>query len=67
MNNLLLLWCFFYGCHDVLALTIDEFFPFGEENGDTQLQRGDDVSANVQFMSDFLFYGQSYSFFSVRN
>ena len=56
--------CFVYGRH-AAAVTIDDFFPFGANNGDSQLPYGDDVTAEVQFMPNFLFYGQSYTFFGV--
>ena len=68
----LLILYFFYGARVSVALTIDEFFPFGTLNGDTRLVnsnglQSDDVSANVQFVRNFRFYGQSYSFFAVRD
>ena len=58
--------CFVYGRY-VAAVTIDDFFPFGANNGDSQLPYGDDMAAEVQFMPNFLFYGQSYSFFGVSD
>ena len=60
--------CFVYGrSRYAAAVTIDDFFPFGVNNGDSQLPYGDDVTAEVQFMPNFLFYGQSYSFFGVSD
>lgn len=37
-------------------------FPFGEEEGDTVLQTGDDVSSNeIQLKTPIVFYDQRYS------
>ena len=66
--QLLKILCFVYGSGGpVAAVTIDDFFPFGTANGNAQLPDGDDEVAEVQFMSTFLFYGQSYSFFGVSS
>ena len=61
---LLLILCFDFG-RLVAAVTIADFFPFGTDYGDAQLPDGDDVIAEVPFMTNFLFYGQSFSFFGV--
>ena len=48
------------------GLTLDDFFPFGPGNGDNQLRDGDDEVVSVQFLADFFFFGQAYTFFGVR-
>ena len=64
---LLTLLFFVYGRY-AAAVTIDDFFPFGANNGDSQLPPDDDDEfAKVQFMPNFLFYGQSYSSFVVSD
>ena len=47
------------------ALTIDEFFPFGQTNGDTAMDPADEAVVSVSFQDRFLFYGESYFFFGV--
>ena len=56
----------FIGVQPISAgLTLDDFFPFGPGNGDNQLRDGDDEVVSVDFLSDFFFFGQAYTFFGV--
>ena len=48
-----------------MALTINEFFPFGLENNDTAMPPADDMSVSVSFTERFLFYNKSYTSFGV--
>ena len=50
----------------VSGVTINEFFSFGQGNGDSELSLGDDDRVAVPFLSTFLFYGKAYTSFLVR-
>lgn len=51
MKKLCLIWFFCSGCFSTyLSITVDDFYPFGNENGDSKLPRGDDeISQSVEF------------------
>ena len=57
--------CLFCGRQVWAGLTLDDFFPFGVGNGDSQLTDGDDVAESVPFLTDFYFYGRAYTYFGV--
>ena len=62
----LLALCFFCAERQVSAgLTLDDFLPFGVENGDSQLTDGDDEAESLPFLTEFYFYGQMYTDFGV--
>ena len=66
VREALLLLCYFTVCQQPVAgVVTNEFFPFGLENGDSKLERGDDEAVEVLFRENFEFYGQSYSSFHV--
>ncbi len=52
-----------------LSLQISESplsrFPYGPENNDSSLPRGDDEVASQDFLAPFFFYGQTYTSFGV--
>ena len=51
------------------AITTDDFYPFGLENGDNQLKKADDEDndsvLDVDFISSFEFFGKHYNVISV--
>ena len=67
MPVLLIILCLIYGEPQASALSIDDFFPFGPANGDSQLPGGDDEVSSEPFPGSFQFFGKSYSFFGVSD
>lgn len=51
----------------MLAVPVDEFYPFAQANGDMELPTGLDRVVDHTFPSPFLFYGQSFSFVGVSD
>lgn len=40
-----------------LSILVGEFYPFGDENGDSRLQTGDDInSQSIEFPTSFAFF-----------
>lgn len=40
-----------------LSISVDDFYPFGDENGDSKLPRRDDaVSQSIEFPTSFAFF-----------
>ena len=60
-----LIVCSVFSTRHTVALTINEFFPFGLENNDIAMPPADDDSVSVSFTDRFLFYGKSYTSFGV--
>lgn len=58
MKKLCLTWFFCSGFFSTyLYITVDDFYPFGNENGDSRLPRGDDeISQSVEFPTSFAFF-----------
>lgn len=60
--NIILLW-------KTLAITLDDFYPFGLHNGDNQLKKADDENnesvVNMGFISSFKFFGKPYNIIGV--
>ena len=52
-----------------LAITLDDFYPFGLHNGDNQLKKADDENnesvVNSGFKSSFKFFGKPYNIIGV--
>lgn len=52
-----------------LAITLDDFYPFGLHNGDNQLKKADDENnesvVNTGFNSSFKFFGKPYNIIGV--
>lgn len=46
---------------------LDDFFPFGVENGDSQLIDGDDKVESLPPLTKFYFYGQAYTYLGVSS
>lgn len=50
------------------AIEIDDFYPFGQENGDSQLEKADDEfkdSQTISLSSSFEFFRQQFKFVYV--
>lgn len=58
MKNLCLIWFFYSGFFSTyLSISVDDFYPFGDENGDSKLPRRDDaVSQSIEFPTSFAFF-----------
>ena len=53
------------------AIKIDDFYPFGPENGDSQLEKADDESKDtvktITLSSSFEFFSQHFKFIHVSD